>query len=243
VLGGDRQLQRREPDGVEHAQPLSVHAVPAPPINESGAVAIDAHGAAAAAAKRAFDIVVSALLIVLLAPIWLGIALIIKLDAAGPILFRQPRVGRNGNVFLMLKFRTMIRDADRHKMEVLHLNEAADGLFKISTDPRLTRFGRLLRSTSLDELPQLIHVLLGQMSLVGPRPLIPEEDVQIEGPYRQRLEVRPGMTGAWQVAGASRIPIWEMVEMDRNYVNEWSLWGDVKLLAGTASHVLLRRGV
>jgi lipopolysaccharide/colanic/teichoic acid biosynthesis glycosyltransferase len=86
-------------------------------------------------------------------------------------------------------------------------------------------------------------VLLGQMSLVGPRPLIPEEDVQIAGPYRRRLEVRPGMTGAWQVAGASRIPIWEMVEMDRRYVNEWSLWGDVKLLAGTAGHVLLRRGV
>jgi lipopolysaccharide/colanic/teichoic acid biosynthesis glycosyltransferase len=193
--------------------------------------------------KRAFDVVGSLLTLVILAPVWALIAILIKLDTPGPVLFRQSRVGRDGEVFAMLKFRTMIRDADQQKLQLLHLNEAGEGLFKIRDDPRLTRFGRFLRSTSLDELPQLVHVLTGQMSLVGPRPLIPDEDVLIDGRYRRRLEMRPGMTGAWQAAGASRIPMSEMIQLDYDYVRDWSLFGDVKLLVRTVPHVVLRRGM
>ena len=193
--------------------------------------------------KRGFDIVFSLLALVLLAPILLLIALAIKLDSPGPILFRQRRVGRNSEPFSMLKFRTMIPDAEARKLEVLHLNEAGDGLFKIGEDPRTTRFGRFLRATSLDELPQLVNVLTGQMSVVGPRPLVPEDDAFVTGPDRVRLAVRPGMTGPWQVAGASRVPMSEMVELDRFYVYERNLWLDVKLIAGTAKHVALRRGI
>jgi lipopolysaccharide/colanic/teichoic acid biosynthesis glycosyltransferase len=203
----------------------------------------DVHSRAARASKRAFDIVGSLLALVILAPVWALIAIMIKLDTPGPVLFRQPRVGRDGEAFAMLKFRTMIREADQQKLQLLHLNEAGDGLFKIRDDPRVTRFGRFLRSTSLDELPQLLHVLTGRMSLVGPRPLVPEEDVLIDGSYRRRLEMRPGMTGRWQVAGASRIPMSEMVVLDYDYVRDWSLFGDVKLLVGTLPHVILRRGM
>jgi lipopolysaccharide/colanic/teichoic acid biosynthesis glycosyltransferase len=142
----------------------------------------------------------------------------------------------------MFKFRTMVAGADSRKPAVLHMNEAAEGLFKISGDPRLTRTGRWLRRTSLDELPQLLDVISGRMSLVGPRPLIPQEDSQITGAHRGRLSIRPGMTGVWQVKGASAIPISEMVELDREYIDQWSLWLDVKLLLLTASHVAHRRG-
>jgi lipopolysaccharide/colanic/teichoic acid biosynthesis glycosyltransferase len=210
---------------------------PAPPLTT------ETHSPWMLAAKRAFDVVGSLLALIILAPIWILIAVMIKLDTPGPVLFRQPRVGRDGRVFAMLKFRTMIRDADQQKLQLLHLNEAGDGLFKIRDDPRLTRFGRFLRTTSLDELPQLIHVLTGRMSLVGPRPLVSEEDGMIDGRYRRRLEMRPGMTGRWQVAGASRIPMNEMVVLDYDYVRDWSLLGDVKLLVGTVPHVVLRRGM
>lgn len=193
--------------------------------------------------KRGFDVVGTILLLILLAPLLIAIAILVKLDSPGPVLFRHARVGRDGDWFAMRKFRTMIKDADAHKLRLLHLNEAAEGLFKIRQDPRVTRFGRFLRSTSLDELPQLFHVLTGRMSLVGPRPLVPEEDAKIQGEYRRRLEMRPGMTGIWQVQGASEIPIAEMVKLDLEYVRTWSLWGDLKLLAGTAAHVVLRRGI
>jgi lipopolysaccharide/colanic/teichoic acid biosynthesis glycosyltransferase len=196
----------------------------------------------ATAAKRVVDIALSALLLAIGAPLFLLFALLIKADSPGPVLFRQPRVGRHGEVFGMLKFRTMTRDAESRKLALLELNEAPDGLFKISADPRVTRIGRFLRTTSLDELPQLLHVLTGRMSLVGPRPLVPEEDALIDGGNRQRLEMRPGMTGPWQVAGASRIPIREMVVLDREYVAGWSVLGDLGLLVRTAPHVLRRRG-
>ena len=195
------------------------------------------------ALKRGFDVVGATLLLIVLAPVLIAIAILVKLDSPGPVLFRHPRVGRDGEWFWMRKFRTMIKDADAHKLRLLHMNEAAEGLFKIREDPRVTRFGRFLRSTSLDELPQLFHVLTGKMSLVGPRPLVPEEDAKIQGQYRRRLELRPGMTGVWQVEGASEIPIHEMVRLDLGYVRDWSLWGDVKLLAGTAAHVVQRRGI
>jgi len=201
------------------------------------------HPMAARAAKRTFDLVGATLLIVLLAPLWIAIALLIKADSPGPILFRQRRIGRNGQAFGMLKFRTMVQGADARKPALLHLNQAADGLFKIFDDPRTTKTGRWLRATSFDELPQLLHVVTGKMSLVGPRPLVPEEDAQIQGEHRCRLLVRPGMTGRWQVGGASTVPIHEMVLLDRSYLEDWSLWLDLKLLARTLRLVFARRGI
>jgi lipopolysaccharide/colanic/teichoic acid biosynthesis glycosyltransferase len=201
------------------------------------------HGLLARSVKRAFDLVGALLLIAILSPALLVIAFLIKNDTPGPILFRQRRIGRDGRGFWMLKFRTMIDGADDHKHKLRHLNQAADGLFKINGDPRITRVGNWLRATSLDELPQLLHVVTGKMSLVGPRPLVPDEDEQITGANRTRLQMRPGMTGVWQVGGASQIPIAEMVELDRRYVEDWSLWLDLRLLAQTAAHVFLRRGL
>jgi lipopolysaccharide/colanic/teichoic acid biosynthesis glycosyltransferase len=195
------------------------------------------------ALKRGIDLVGSILLLILLAPLLLAVAIMIKIDSPGPILFRQARVGRHGEVFRMWKFRTMIRDAEAHKLSIIHLNEAAEGLFKIAADPRVTRFGRFLRSTCLDELPQLVHVVSGKMSLVGPRPLVPEEDAKLGDIRDGRLSVRPGMTGAWQVSGASQIPLHEMAALDHEYIRRWSIWADIKLLAGTAVLVLARRGL
>jgi lipopolysaccharide/colanic/teichoic acid biosynthesis glycosyltransferase len=194
------------------------------------------------ALKRTFDVVGGTVLLIVLAPAWLTICLLIKMDSPGPILFRQRRIGQYGVPFRMFKFRTMVDGADTRKAALLYLNEAAEGLFKISSDPRLTRTGRWLRRTSLDELPQILDVISGRMSLVGPRPLIPQEDSQIMGAQRGRLSMRPGMTGVWQVNGASAIPISEMVKLDREYIDQWSLWLDVKLLLRTASHVVQRRG-
>jgi lipopolysaccharide/colanic/teichoic acid biosynthesis glycosyltransferase len=201
------------------------------------------HGMAARVAKRAFDLIGAILLIVLLAPVWLAIALAIKFDTPGPVLFRQRRIGHNGEPFWIFKFRTMVDGADKQKLDLLHLNEAAEGLFKINGDPRITRVGARLRAISLDELPQLLNVVTGRMSLVGPRPLVPEEDAKIVGNDRQRMAMRPGMTGVWQVGGASTIPIRKMVVLDRGYLEQWSLWLDLKLLLKTAQLVALRRGV
>src|SRR5690349_13926410 len=153
--------------------------------------------------KRAFDIVGSGVCVVLLAPLMLLIAVVVKLDTRGPVLFRQKRVGRDGTVFEMLKYRSMYDGADAQKAELVHRNEA-EGLFKIADDPRITRIGHFLRRTSLDELPQLFNVLRGEMSLVGPRPLVLDEDRRIQGWYRRRLHLTPGITGDWQVFGAAR---------------------------------------
>jgi lipopolysaccharide/colanic/teichoic acid biosynthesis glycosyltransferase len=201
------------------------------------------HGPLARGVKRTVDLIGALLLLAILSPALLVIAFLIKSDTPGPVLFRQRRVGRDGKAFSMLKFRTMIDGADDHKHALRHLNQAADGLFKIDGDPRITRVGNWLRATSLDELPQLLHVVTGKMSLVGPRPLVPDEDAQIVGRNRTRMQMRPGMTGPWQVGGASRIPITEMVELDRRYIEDWSLWVDARLLAETAAHVFLRRGL
>jgi lipopolysaccharide/colanic/teichoic acid biosynthesis glycosyltransferase len=192
--------------------------------------------------KRAFDLTISSLVLMLISPLLAAIAVAVKLDSRGPALFRQRRVGRDGEPFEMLKFRSMVNEADERRAELAHLNEAADGLFKIADDPRVTRVGRFLRRSSFDELPQLINVLRGEMSLVGPRPLIPEEDVQIEGWYRNRLKIRPGITGYWQYLGSSRIPLNEMVRLDMSYVSGWSLWKDARILLRTVPHVLARRG-
>jgi exopolysaccharide biosynthesis polyprenyl glycosylphosphotransferase len=191
--------------------------------------------------KRTLDIVVTVGVLLLLSPVLLLIALAIKLDDRGPVFFRQRRIGYDGREFEMVKFRTMAEDAERRKLELLSLNEA-EGLFKIEDDPRITRVGRVLRKTSLDELPQLINVLGGDMSLVGPRPLVPDDDERIRGWDRRRLDVPPGMTGHWQILGSSRVPLGEMVKIDYLYGANWSLWGDLKILLRTVPYVLARRG-
>ncbi len=194
--------------------------------------------------KRSFDVAGSALGLVLLAPLLVALAIAIKLDSPGPTLFRQRRVGRHGHEFSMLKFRSMVNEAEQLKAELEYLNQAATGLFKIPFDPRMTKVGRIIRRWQLDELPQLINVLRGEMSLVGPRPLIPSEDRKIEGWYRRRLDVPPGITGHWQILGSSaRIPLDEMVKLDYLYVANWSLWGDLRLLLRTIPFVLGRRGL
>ena len=193
--------------------------------------------------KRAVDVTAVLAGIVLLAPLLAVLALTVKLDSRGPILFRQPRIGRRGELFNMLKFRSMVPDAEHIKGQLRERNEAGDGLFKIADDPRVTRVGRFLRRTSLDELPQLFTVLRGDMSLVGPRPLVPDEDALIEGWRRRRLAVKPGMTGLWQVFGSARIPMNEMVKIDYVYGANWSIWLDVKILLRTVPYVLRRRGI
>lgn len=192
--------------------------------------------------KRSMDVLGAAFLIVLLAPLLTMIALAIKLSSPGPALFRQRRIGMRDDEFQIVKFRTMVEDAEQRKAALRQLNEA-DGLFKIAEDPRITTVGRMLRKTSLDELPQLLNVLRGEMSLVGPRPLVADEDRRVEGRHRRRLQVRPGMTGVWQVFGSSRIPLSEMVKMDYLYGANWSLWLDVKILLRTVPFVLSRRGL
>ncbi|MGZ4372489.1 MAG: sugar transferase [Gaiellaceae bacterium] len=197
--------------------------------------------------KRAMDVCVSAALVLLAAPVLAFIAIRIKLDSHGPVLFRQARIGVGDRTFTMLKFRTMSEDADEHKHEVAHLNRhARQGrdarMFKIPDDPRVTRFGRTLRRYALDELPQLVNVLRGEMSLVGPRPLVHDEDRYVLGWGRRRLELKPGMTGLWQVLGRSAISFDEMVRLDYRYVTTWSLWNDFRLLGRTIPLVLSGRG-
>jgi exopolysaccharide biosynthesis polyprenyl glycosylphosphotransferase len=195
------------------------------------------------ALKRAIDLVLAAATLTILSPLLLLIAVAIKLSSRGPVLFAQPRVGRDGRHFRMLKFRTMQVGADRLQSQLAHLNELDGPLFKIADDPRVTRFGRLLRRASLDELPQLYNVLRGEMSLVGPRPLVPDESAHVLGRHRDRLHITPGLTGPWQVLGRTAIPFDDMVRLDFLYVAEWSIWSDIKLMVRTAPLVLLGRGV
>jgi exopolysaccharide biosynthesis polyprenyl glycosylphosphotransferase len=196
--------------------------------------------------KRGLDLVAGAATVVLLSPLLAACAIAIKLDTPGPVLFRQRRVGRNDTAFELLKFRSMCNGADDHKQAVANLNVhgggTQTGMFKIPGDPRITRVGAFLRRYSLDELPQLFNILRGEMSFVGPRPLIETEDRQVQGRFRRRLGITPGLTGLWQVHGRSDIPFQEMVTLDYLYVTNWSLWGDVKLLMRTASAVLRGRG-
>ena len=192
--------------------------------------------------KRGFDVVVGGLALILSAPLMALIALAIRLDSPGPALFHQTRVGRSGRRFEIIKFRTMVTGAELRRAELEELNEAI-GLFKIAADPRTTRLGRFLRRTSLDELPQLVNVLRGEMSLVGPRPLIPSEDSRIIGWDRRRLTLTPGMTGPWQIAGSARVPLNEMVRFDYRYAATWSMWTDIKILVRTIQFVFARRGL
>jgi exopolysaccharide biosynthesis polyprenyl glycosylphosphotransferase len=191
--------------------------------------------------KRSVDVVGSALGLVVLAPLLVGISLAVRLASPGHAFFRQKRIGLRGREFEMLKFRTMVDGADERKEELLALNEA-DGFFKIAEDPRLTRLGRFLRQSCLDELPQLVNVLRGEMSLVGPRPLVPDEAHRIDESHQRCLHVRPGMTGLWQIFGSWRIPPDEMVKIDYLYGANWSLWLDLKILLRTVPYALRRRG-
>jgi exopolysaccharide biosynthesis polyprenyl glycosylphosphotransferase len=194
------------------------------------------------AIKRAMDVVGASIGLILLSPVIGAVGLAIKLDTPGPVFFRQRRVGRDGRVFMMVKFRSMVDGAEAKRAALEALNET-DGLFKITADPRVTRAGRFLRRTSLDELPQLLNVFYGDMSLVGPRPLVVDEDRLVEGHHRDRLRLAPGMTGPWQVLGPTRPPLSEMVKTDYLYATSWSMWTDIKILLRTMSHVTSRRGI
>jgi lipopolysaccharide/colanic/teichoic acid biosynthesis glycosyltransferase len=192
--------------------------------------------------KRAFDVFAAVIGLIVLAPAFAVIILAIRLGSPGPALFRQERVGRGGAVFGIFKFRTMYDGAHAHRSALASLNESS-GIFKIRRDPRVTTIGRLLRRASIDELPQLINVVRGEMSLVGPRPLILEEDELVQGPYRARLQVTPGMTGPWQAVGSVRPPLREMVVIDCLYVENWSLWEDCRILARTLLQLARLRGI
>jgi exopolysaccharide biosynthesis polyprenyl glycosylphosphotransferase len=192
--------------------------------------------------KRTMDVAGASVALLLSAPLLAAIALAIRLDSPGPVLFRQRRVGRSGHRFQVLKFRTMVADAERRRAALLAESRDPHWLH-LERDPRVTRVGRLLRHTSLDELPQLWNVLRGEMSLVGPRPLIEDEDCQVIGWARSRIDLTPGLTGLWQVLGRTSIPFEEMVKLDYVYVTNWSLWTDVRLLLRTLPVVLARRGV
>lgn len=192
--------------------------------------------------KRCFDVCGAAILTLLSIPVIAVLAVAIKLTSSGPIFFRQTRVGRGGERFTMTKLRTMREGAEGDRERLSARNET-DGLFKLRDDPRVTGVGRFLRRTSLDELPQLANVLRGQMSLVGPRPLVVEEDAKVEGWRRRRLHLKPGMTGPWQIMGCTRVPMRDMVSMDYLYIVNWSVWSDVRILLQTIGHVVARRGL
>ncbi len=194
------------------------------------------------ALKRAIDLIAASAGLVLMAPVLVVIAASIRLTSRGPVLFTQRRIGRGTQPFQLYKFRTMVHGADELKPSLAHLNEVEHPMFKVADDPRITRVGAILRRLSLDELPQLWNVVKGEMSLVGPRPLVPSEDDQVIGRHRERLELMPGLTGPWQVLGRTAIPFQEMIKLDYLYVAEWSLWNDIKLLLRTAPIVVLGRG-
>ena len=192
--------------------------------------------------KRAFDLVGSALLIIILSPLMLVIGLAIRLTDPGSVLFRQIRVGTQGKPFACLKFRSMHPDAEQRLAQLQEMNESDGTLFKIREDPRITPVGRFIRRFSLDELPQLFNVLQGQMSLVGPRPALPNEVSQYEDHVHRRLDVRPGMTGLWQVSGRSDLAWEDAVRLDLYYVDNWSMVRDLGILLRTFSAVLVGRG-
>ncbi len=194
------------------------------------------------ATKRAFDLVVAAVVIVLGTPLWLVVAVAIKLDSRGPILFVDRRVGVGEREFGMLKFRTMVSDAAEQQPELETENEASGALFKIRDDPRVTRVGRVLRRLSLDELPQLANVLRGEMSLVGPRPLPLRDHAMLDDWHRARTLVLPGMTGLWQISGRSGLDFDDLVRLDFTYIENWSIWSDVSIIARTIPAVLAGRG-
>ncbi len=194
------------------------------------------------ALKRAIDLVAVSLILIPALPVMIVVALAVKLSSRGPVLFRQIRSGRHGRTFTMLKFRSMEVDAEAKKDELMHMNEMSGPVFKIAKDPRVTRVGSLIRKTSLDELPQLLNILLGDMSLVGPRPPLPSEVAEYKPWQRRRLSVKPGLTGLWQVSGRNNIDFEEWMRMDLRYIDDWSLWLDIKIIFKTVPAVLFKIG-
>jgi exopolysaccharide biosynthesis polyprenyl glycosylphosphotransferase len=188
--------------------------------------------------KRVLDVTLSGGALIVLSPLILLIALTIKLDSPGPIIYRQKRIGKNGQLFTFYKFRSMRIDADQKYRELLAFNETGGATFKMKNDPRRTRIGKFIRRTSLDEIPQFFNILLGQMSFVGPRPTIDREISQYQAWHKRRLEVTPGLTGLWQVSGRSKIPFEDMVKLDIYYAENWSLWLDIKILLRTIPAVI-----
>jgi exopolysaccharide biosynthesis polyprenyl glycosylphosphotransferase len=194
------------------------------------------------AVKKAFDLGVSLVLLLVGLPIWLLIALAIKLDSRGPVLYRDRRVGVGEREFGMFKFRTMVQGAAEQQQLLEQANEAGGALFKIRDDPRVTRVGRLLRRLSIDELPQLLNVLRGEMSLVGPRPLPLRDFRQLQAWHRRRYNVLPGITGLWQISGRSNLTFDDLVRLDFYYIENWSIWLDISILVKTLPAVFAGRG-
>jgi exopolysaccharide biosynthesis polyprenyl glycosylphosphotransferase len=194
-------------------------------------------------AKRMVDATLSLTALIVLAPLMLVVAFLIKVTSPGPVFFAQDRVGMNQRRFRIYKFRSMVVDAEAKKQELAHLNEIPDGpAFKMKNDPRITAIGRFIRKTSIDELPQLFNVLHGEMSLVGPRPPLPDEVKKYEWLFRKRLSVKPGITCVWQISGRSNTTFERWMEMDSEYIDNWSIWLDLKILVKTVPAVLLGRG-
>jgi exopolysaccharide biosynthesis polyprenyl glycosylphosphotransferase len=198
--------------------------------------------AAPLVAKRVFDVAVSATLLTLLSPLFAAIALAIKLETSGPVLFRQRRIGQNGREFWLYKFRSMCADAEARVSQLRRHNEMDGPVFKMRKDPRVTRVGRFLRRTSLDEFPQFWNVFKGEMSVVGPRPPLPSEVRLYQRWQRRRLSVKPGITCIWQISGRNEIDFAEWMALDLHYIDNWSLWGDVKIVLQTIPAVLWGRG-
>jgi exopolysaccharide biosynthesis polyprenyl glycosylphosphotransferase len=192
--------------------------------------------------KRVLDILFSGLLLLALSPFLLFVAIAIKFESRGPVFYASERIGKKGRVFRCYKFRTMVRDADKHRAEFMHMNERDGVLFKITNDPRITRFGRMLRKYSLDELPQFINVLRGDMSVVGPRPPLASEVMEYKLSHLRRLDVTPGITGLWQVQGRQDPSFDSYVSLDVTYIENWSLWLDIKIIVRTVGVVFSGTG-
>jgi lipopolysaccharide/colanic/teichoic acid biosynthesis glycosyltransferase len=243
-----------------HDIEVSRSAPPAPTALSTPLHAVPSHPAAATATrdlaaallvKRLIDVVIASVAMILLAPFMALVALAIRLDSPGPIVFKQRRLGRDGAPFVFLKFRTMVdgNDPSIHREYVTqYMTDCSDelkgdnGSFKIEHDPRVTRIGRLLRRSSMDELPQLLNVLRGEMSIVGPRPPLEYEADLYTRRQRHRLDVLPGMTGLWQVSGRCETTFDEMIDLDLKYVDTWTVGMDLKIIARTASAIVDRKG-
>jgi exopolysaccharide biosynthesis polyprenyl glycosylphosphotransferase len=192
--------------------------------------------------KRVFDTVFSVLAVILISPLLAAIAIAVKLDSPGPVFYCSERIGKKGVVFRCIKFRTMVLDADILRAEMMHMNERDDVLFKISNDPRITRLGRFLRKYSLDELPQFFNVLVGDMSIVGPRPPLAGEVCKYDLSHLRRLDVTPGITGLWQVQGRQDPSFASYVSLDVTYIENWSIWLDFKIILRTIAVVFAGTG-
>jgi exopolysaccharide biosynthesis polyprenyl glycosylphosphotransferase len=223
-----QRIARVEVEDLDGAPMLSFTTVPGDPL--------------ALLAKRAFDVAVSGAAVALLSPLLLAVSLAIVVDSPGPVLFRQRRVGRNGREFWLYKFRSMRADAEAHLARLRDQNEADGPVFKMRNDPRITRVGRFLRKTSIDELPQFWNVLRGDMSVVGPRPPIPSEVREYHRWQRRRLSMRPGITCIWQISGRSDVKFDRWMELDLQYIDNWSFWDDLKIVFKTIPVVLIGKG-